>query len=67
MKPSEVKEGMRVAVPEDRGDKAYVGKVTNVGNDLGTSIAGEHYIWVIVEHPKTGNKHVWPSNRLGKV
>lgn len=66
MKPSEVREGMMVRVPEDRGEPSYIGRVINHRQDQPShTIAGEEYIWVMVLHPK-GTKHVWPSNRLGR-
>lgn len=56
--------GAMVRCPEDRGDKAYSGRVAHIGTHVKNTMHGTDYIWVTVQHPD-GHKSVWPSNRLG--
>jgi hypothetical protein len=64
-----LKVGDRVRCPPDRGDPAYIGKVTHLSADHGGTVYGtdQIYLWVTVEHPAGKSRHVWPSNRLGQV
>jgi hypothetical protein len=66
MKIDEVRLGAMVACPPDMGEPSYTGRATHVGTAPEKNIQGIDYIWVEVQHPR-GTKHVWPSNRLGKV
>ncbi|UCV26733.1 hypothetical protein [Ferribacterium limneticum] len=56
--------GQQVGCPTDRGDSAYQGNVTWVGEHTSTNIYGHEYIWVEVQRPGS-HKSMWPSNRLG--
>lgn len=57
--------GNTVACPADRGDPAYMGRVTYVGTTVLENIHGDRYIYVEVQTPWGNRKTMWPSNRLG--
>lgn len=60
-----LKKGSIVHCPEDRGEKAYYGKVLNDCNNatIHETLNGKKFIWIEIEGPN--HKTVWPSNRLG--
>lgn len=58
------KAGDIVHCPADRGDKAYMGKVTHVSGTIHTHATSGEYTWVEVMDLMSGRKSVWPSNRL---
>ena len=67
-KARKLKPNDTVYCPADRGEPAFVGRVTLHNKDLETApeninIHGEPYVWVEIMGP--GHKSVWPSNRLG--
>lgn len=55
-----------VQCPEDRGDKPYVGKVMEVGDEIHLNHKGDPYRWTTIRDER-GAKHIWPSNRLNPV
>lgn len=59
-----LKVGDYVNCPEDRGDKAYRGKVVFIGQGEYENHRGDPYMWITVED-SWRQRHVWPSNRLG--
>ena len=68
MQISELKEGMHVSCPPDRGAVGYRGKVENISKDINTNYQGVEYVWVTVrEFGYEKYAHVWPSNRLAKA
>lgn len=60
----QLKVGDRVRFPEDRGDPAGVGKVSQILPNSAEQVShqGQQYIWIEIE--SLNKKSVWPSNRL---
>lgn len=64
----EIKVGMKVRVPEDRGDRSHIAEVINVGaTEPAHSLAGEEYQWVLTRKLGSQINNIWPSNRLTKA
>jgi hypothetical protein len=57
--------GNLVACPKDRREPGFTGKVAAISPIIATNADGEEYVWIEVQHPFTGRKSQWPSNRLG--
>lgn len=58
--------GNRVMCPADRGDRAYWGRITYVGEEVHRNSEGVPYKWVRVHWVGSdGRGAVWPSHRLG--
>jgi hypothetical protein len=61
-----VQVGQSVRCPSDRGDAAFIGKVTHISPTVCENFAGEPYIWIQVRNG-TQSGGVWPSNRLSPL
>lgn len=68
-KAQALKVGDMVRCPEDRGDPAYVGRVSHTlpNATVYYDLKGRPYIWVEVQNGTPKRKTVWPTNRLGRA
>lgn len=64
MRIDQIKLNATVHCPADRGEAAYTGTVTHIGQDRQKAFNGVEYVWVSVRRNAGGTTHVWPSNRL---
>ena len=60
-----LQQGNLVRCEADRGDPAYIGRVTFAGGRVYTNIYGVEYTWITVRRQDVkGQTATWPSNRI---
>lgn len=63
MQIKDLKIGLKVKCPEDRGNSSYHGIIDSISKEVNYTFKDIPYVWVTIINPDK-TKSIWSSNRI---